>query len=67
MYADVFNLTAAQIFSEELPREGQAKKFWAPVPKEKRKEGVQYPESPVRELAKKWGVRLSEDCELYEL
>ena len=47
--------------SEELPREGQAKKFWAPMPKEKRKEGVQYPESPVRELAKKYGVRLSED------
>lgn len=46
----------------ELPREGQAKKFWAPMPKEKRKEGVQYPESPVRELAKKYGVRLSEDA-----
>ena len=46
----------------ELPREGQAKKFWSPVPEEKKKEGVVYPESPVRELAKKHGLRLSEDA-----
>lgn len=46
----------------ELPREGQAKKFWSPVPEEKKRPGVQYPESPVRELAKKYGVRLSEEA-----
>ena len=46
--------------TKELPREGQAKKFWSPVPEEKKRPGVQYPDSPVRELAKKYGVRLAE-------
>ena len=50
--------------TKELPREGQAKKFWSPVPEEKKRPGVQYPESPVRELAKKYGVRLSEAPQL---
>lgn len=46
----------------EMPRQGQARKFWIPVPEDKKKEGVVYPESPVRELAKKHGLRLSEDA-----
>ncbi|CAE7350240.1 unnamed protein product [Symbiodinium sp. CCMP2592] len=46
----------------EMPRQGQASKFWTPVPEDRKKEGVVYPESPVRELAKKHGLRLSEDA-----
>ena len=46
----------------ELPREGQARKFWSPVPDERKKDGVVYPESPVRELAKKHNLQLSEEA-----
>ena len=46
----------------ESPRKGPIQKFWTPVPEEKKKEGVVYPESPVRELAKKHGLRLSEEA-----
>ncbi|CAE8710800.1 unnamed protein product [Polarella glacialis] len=44
----------------ETPKEKS--RYWEPVPEEERKAGVVYKESPIRELAKKHKLELSEDA-----
>eukprot|EP00440_Ansanella_granifera_P016429 gb/GFBE01017850.1/.p1 GENE.gb/GFBE01017850.1/~~gb/GFBE01017850.1/.p1 ORF type:complete len:577 (+),score=107.31 gb/GFBE01017850.1/:1-1731(+) len=64
---DIIDIDQRQASPTRPPWESAAERrklkgiSWKPVPLEKKKEGVVYPDSPVRELAKKYNLQLSDE------